>query len=163
MPDPQPRTVRLSPARSERTLPGLEPDEPLLALAPASFRGAMAASVRSTLAMSAARRRMEAYYAWQSHAASVGFDTDGPDMVVGLTDTTLVVWSTTFFLGRPGRIAGRVPLAKIADVAASRHGAVTGVALVFTGGHIVEIEAMRGRRLRRLADALQAAVTRPPG
>ena len=59
-------------------LPGLEPDEQLLAHAPASFRGAMAASVRSTVALSAARRRLEAYYAWRAHADSVGFTTMGP-------------------------------------------------------------------------------------
>ena len=135
--------------------PGLDPGERLLARAPVSFRGATAASARSTFALAAARRRMNAYHAWREHAEALGFTTAGPEMVLGVTDSRLVVWSTTFWLSRPGTIAGKVPLSRVADVATTRHGVVTGLALVLTSGEIVEVEAMRGRRLRRLADALQ--------
>lgn len=79
-------------------------------------------------------------------------------MVLGVTDARLVVWSTTFWLSRPGTIAAKVPLADVADVAAARHGIVTGLAVVLKNGEIVEVEAMRGRRLRRLADVLHAAL-----
>ena len=140
---------------------GLEPGERLLARAPVSFRGATAASARSTFALAAARRRMNAYHAWREHAEALGFTTAGPEMVIGVTDARFVVWSTTFWLSRPGSIAGKLPLSKIADVATTRHGIVTGLALALETGDIVEVEAMRGRRLRRLADALQAQIRRP--
>jgi hypothetical protein len=139
-------------------VPGLEPDERLLAHTPASFRGATAASVRATFALGAEHRRLAAYYAWCEHAEVGGFATDGPEMVLGLTDTRIVVWSTTFWLGRPAEIAGRIPLTKIGDVATTRHGMVTGLALALTSGQIIEVEALRGRRLRRFADAVRAAL-----
>ena len=142
----------------DRRLPGLEPAERLLAHAPASFRGATAASVRSTFALGAARKRLNAYYDWREHADAAGFTTAGPDMVVGVTDQRLVVWETTFWLSRPGSIVGRVALPKIGEVATARHGLVTGLALAFTTGAIVEIEAMRGLRLHRLADAIRKAL-----
>ena len=142
----------------DRRLPGLEPEERLLAHAPASFRGATAASVRSTFALGAARKRLNSYYDWREYADAAGFTTTGPDMVVGVTDRRLVVWDTTFWLSRPGAIVGRVPLPKIGAVATARHGAVTGRALAFTSGAIVEIEALRGRRLRHLAEAIRGAM-----
>ena len=131
--------------------PGLAPDEHLIARAPASFRGAAAASVRSTLALSAARRRLHTYYAWQSAAAVAGFSTVGPEFVVGLTDRGLILWSTSFWFSRPLAITGRVALSDIHEVAVARHGIVTGVALALKNGAIVEVEAIRGRRLRHLA------------
>jgi hypothetical protein len=135
--------------------PGLEPDERVLVRAPASFRGALAASLRSTFALSAARRRLESYYAWREPADVAGFATTGPEMVLGLTDRRLVVWSTSFWSGRPRTITARIPLNKIHDVAAVRHGMVTGLAVVFTSGAIVEVEAIRGRRLRHLANEMR--------
>jgi hypothetical protein len=137
--------------------PGLEPDEILLARAPVSFRGATAASARSTMALGSARKRMEAYYAWRDHAESVGLSSSGPEMVLGVTNARLLVWSTSFWFSRPSEIAGKLPLTKVAAVATKRHGIVTSMALALESGHIVEVEAMRGRRLRRLADALQEA------
>jgi hypothetical protein len=131
--------------------PGLEPDEHLIARAPASFRGAAAASVRSTLALGAARRRLDAYYGWQEPAAACGFSTVGPELVLGLTDRGLVLWSTSFWFSRPAAITGRVALSEIHEVAAARHGIVTGFAIAFKSGAIVEVEAIRGRRLRHLA------------
>jgi hypothetical protein len=139
-------------------LPGLEPEERLLARAPVSFRGATAASARSTFAMSAARKRTEAYHAWRRHAETVGLTTAGPEMVLGVTDARLVVWNTTFWLSRPGSIVGRLPLSRVAQVATTRHGIVTGLALALKTGDIVEVEAIRGRRLRHLAEVVQAAL-----
>jgi len=101
---------------------------------------------------------MDAYLAWREHADSSGFTTAGPEMVVGVTDARLVVWATTFWLNRPGPIAGKVPLTDVADVATTRHGIVTGLAVALKNGQIVEVEAMRGRRLRRLAAALRTAL-----
>jgi hypothetical protein len=131
--------------------PGLESDEHLIARAPASFRGAAAASVRSTLALSAARRRLDAYREWQAVAAIAGFSTVGPEFVVGLTDQELILWSTSFWFSRPLAITGRVALSGIHEIAVARHGFVTGVALALKNGAIVEVEAIRGRRLRHLA------------
>jgi hypothetical protein len=141
-----------------RRLPGLEPDERLLAHAPASFRGATASSAWSTFALGAARKRMQNYHAWREYADATGLTTAGPDMVIGVTNTRVVVWSTTFWMSRPGSLVGRIPLAKIGDVATARHGLVTGLALALTTGEIVEVEAMRGRRLRRVAAALREAL-----
>ena len=135
--------------------PGLEPDEHLIARAPASFRGAAAASLRSTLALSSGRRRLEVYYAWQDAAALAGFSTVGPEIVLGLTDRGLILWSTSFWFSRPLAVTGRVALSDIYQVAVARHGIVTGVAFAFKNGAVVEVEAIRGRRLRHLATLVQ--------
>ena len=75
--------------------------------------------------------------------------------MLGLTNRGLVVWSTSFWFSRPRAISGRVALSDIHDVAVARHGLVTGFAVAFRSGAIVEIEAIRGRRLRHLAAALR--------
>ena len=135
--------------------PGLEPDEELLVHTPASFRGAMSTSISSTIALGPARKRLEAYNAWRMEADRAGFKTAGPEMVLGLTDQRLVIWKTTFWFSRAADIAGEVAFSKLHDVAAVRHGFVTGLAFAFKDGQIVEVEAMRGRRLRHLADRLR--------
>lgn len=135
--------------------PGLEPDEQLLARAPASFRGAAAASAKSTFALGSARKRLDSYYAWRDVAEITGFATTGPEMLLGLTDRGLVVWSTSFWFGAPRAITARISLAQIHDVATVRHGIVTGFAIAFTGGAIVEVEAIRGRRLRHLSSEVR--------
>ena len=141
-------------------LPGLEPDERLISRTPASFRGATAASIRSTFALGSARARRQAHYAWVRQAEAVGFPAAGPEMWLGLTESRLIVWRTTFMLSRPGPVEGVVPLVDVAEVATARHGLVTGLAVALTSGHFIEVEAMRGRRLRRFADALREAVDR---
>jgi hypothetical protein len=139
---------------------GLEPNELLLARAPASFRGATAASIRSTFALGSARMRRQAHDAWCMQAEAVGFPVAGPEMWLGLTDSRLIVWSTTFVLSRPGAVKGTVPLTSVAEVATARHGLVLGLAVALTTGQFIEVEAMRGRRLRRFANALAEAVDR---
>jgi hypothetical protein len=136
-------------------LPGLEPDERLISRTPASFRGATAASMRATFALGSARARRQAHDEWCMHAEAVGFPAAGPEMWLGLTESRLIVWSTTLMLSRPGAIKGVVPLADVAEVATARHGLVTGLAVALTTGQFIEVEAMRGRRLRRFADALR--------
>jgi len=147
-------------------LHGLEPDERVLASAAASFRGATSASIRATFALGSARRRLDAYYVWREQAQMAGLTTAGPEMLLGVTDTRLVVWSTTFWLSRPHQVTGTIALTKVSDVATVRHGLVTSLALALTTGDIVEVEAMRGRRLARVADALReviATTRRPTG
>jgi hypothetical protein len=138
--------------------PELEPGERLIARSPASFRGAAAASIRSTFALGSARARRQAHYAWCMHAESVGFPVAGPEMWLGLTDSRLIVWSTTFVLSRPGAVKGVVPLTEVAEVATARHGLVTGLAVALSSGQYIEVEAMRGRRLRRFAAELREAL-----
>ena len=48
---------------------------------------------------------------------------------------------------------GGIPLTRVADVATARHGIITGLAFALTNGYVVEVEAMRGARLRRFAAA----------
>jgi hypothetical protein len=55
-------------------------------------------------------------------------------------------------------LKGVIPLSDVAQVAIARHGLATGLALALTTGQFVEVEAMRGRRLRRFAAALDAAL-----
>ena len=143
----------------ERRLPGLEPDERLLAHAPGELPrrdgGEHPVDVRARLGAQAASRRTTR---GAMHADVAGFtDRRARRWCSALTDTRLVVWSTTFWLSRPGAIVGRGPARRRShDVATARHGLVTGLAVALKNGQIVEVEAMRGRRLRHLADALQA-------
>jgi hypothetical protein len=139
--------------------PGLEPGEQLLVRTPASFRGATGTSISATFALASAHKRIEAYRAWQMPADLVGFKTAGPEMVLGLTDRRLVIWKTTFWFSRVSEISGEVPFDRLHDVVAVRHGLVTSVAFAFTNGQIVEVEAMRGRRLRHLAAEMHARLT----
>lgn len=141
-----------------KPLPALEPHEVVLASAAASFRGATAASGRGIFAVGSARTRLRAFDAWTEIARAAGFPTAGPDMMLGATATRLVVWRTSFFLGRAVEVAGTMPLARIAQVGAVRHGIVTGLAFVVADGTIVEVEAIRGRRLRRLAATIQTVL-----
>jgi hypothetical protein len=135
--------------------PGLEPDEHLLARAPVSFRGAAATSARTTLVLGSARKRLDSYFEWRTLADVAGFSTTGPEMVLGLTDHGLVVWNTSFWFGAPRVVTARIPLSNIHDAAAAHHGIVTGLAIAFKSGAIVEVEAIRGRKLRRLASELR--------
>ncbi len=128
-----------------------------------SFRGAAATSVKTTFALGSARKRLDSYYDWRMLADGAGFSTTGPEMVLGLTDRGLVVWNTSFWFGAPRSITARIPFSQIHDAAAARHGIVTGLALAFTSGAIVEVEAIRGRKLRHLASDLRRRLTDGPG
>ncbi|MDP9335421.1 MAG: hypothetical protein M3Q30_19235 [Actinomycetota bacterium] len=129
----------------------LEPGEKLLAVARASFRGAAAVSVRATFALGSGRMRLRAFDVWHDAAIASGFPLVSPDMVVAATEQRVLFGKPTFWGRTPSRYAGAVDLGQLAQIVAVRHGIVTGVAFAFTDGAIVEIEAMRGRQLRRLA------------
>jgi hypothetical protein len=137
---------------------GLEPDERLRAYAALSFRGATAVSGVSTFNMGGARARMKAYYDWEDVANAADFPAGGPDCVVGVTDTRLIVWRTSFGLNRPTGLAGSIPLDRIAQVNTPRLGLVTALALALTNGAVIQFEAMRGRRVRTLGHEIKAAI-----
>jgi hypothetical protein len=138
----------------------LEPDEELHAVAHASFRGAAATSARATFALGSARMRQRAYEDWRHAVEAAGFPTAGPEMFLAVTDRRLLVCRTTFVTGRPSAIEGGVELARIFDVAAVRHGLVTSVAFALVNGQIIEVEAVRGARLRRFARSMRDALDR---
>jgi hypothetical protein len=134
----------------------LEPGEKILTKARASFRGAAAASVRSTFALGSGRMRMRAFDAWFDAARATGFPEAPPDMYLIATDRRILVGKPRFWGGAPARYTGELDYAKIAQILAVRHGLVTGVAFAFHFGGIVEIEAVRGRGLRHFADVVTA-------
>jgi hypothetical protein len=138
----------------------LEPDEELHAVAHASFRGAAATSARATFALGSARMRQRAYEDWRHAVEAAGFPTAGPEMFLAVTDRRLLVCRTTFVTGRASTIEGGVELARIFDVAAVRHGLVTSVAFALVNGQIIEVEAVRGARLRRFARSMRDALDR---
>ncbi len=74
-----------------------------------------------------------------------------------------MVWNTSFWFGAPRAVTARIPLAQIHDAAIARHGVVTGLAVAFTSGAIVEVEAIRGRRLRHLARELRRRLAHDDG
>ena len=101
-----------------------------------------------------ARKRMQAYYAWREHAETRRLHRPpGPRWCSASPTRRLVVWSTTFWLSRPGRDRGQAPARRRSPTSRRRGtGSSPALALALTTGEIVEVEAMRGRRLRRLAD-----------
>jgi hypothetical protein len=145
-----------------RDVPGLDPGEQLLATTAASFRGALIASVRSTVAFGSNRIRNRAFDAWRVAAEGAGFPTAGPEMVLAVTDRRVLVYHTSFWAERPQALAGAMPRARVLQVATGRHGAIVSLALALESGAIVELEAMRGRRLRRFARALTEGEHAPP-
>ena len=138
----------------------LAPDETVLATANASFRGAASGSVRAGAALGASRARHESFITWRDQATALGFPTAGQDMRLVLTKQRLIVCRTSFWLSRPVGVAGSLPLSEVAEVAVVRQPFLTGVALAIKLKGIVEIEAVRGRRLRRLARLMQEAITK---
>jgi hypothetical protein len=131
----------------------LETGEAIRSRTPASFRGAAATTSRATFAVGSARYRMKAFDSWAELADIAGFPVAGPEMVLLLTDRRILVCKPTFF-GKPKRVEGAVPLTDIAEAATMRHGMVTGLAIAMRNGRIVEVEAMRGARVRRFATVL---------
>jgi hypothetical protein len=138
----------------------LEPGEEVIATAQASFRGAAATSVRATFALGSARVRDKAYRAWLEPIAAAGFPTVPADMILALTNRRLLAGHPRFWAWR--RTSGytdEIGLDEIAEVAWVRHGMVTGAAFALRSGTIVEVEAMRSRRLRILIDELEHRLT----
>jgi hypothetical protein len=138
-----------------RSAPGLEPDEELVDLMTVAFRGSLAASTRG-LALASSRQRLRVFHLWESGARTAGFPTDRPEMIVGVTARRLVVWKPSFWFGRPREVVGDVPMERVANAEVYRQGLACVLALAFNDGQYIEVEAMRGRRLRRLRDAIRA-------
>lgn len=128
----------------------LEPDEEILAAARASFRGAAAVSTRATFALGSARMRNRAFHEWQDVAVEAGFPLVPPDMVIVVSDRRILFGKPTFWGRTPSRFWGELPFGRVAQIVATAHGIVTGVAFGFTHGGIVEIEAIRARGLKRV-------------
>jgi hypothetical protein len=137
----------------------LEPGEVLMSTTGASFRGAAATSARSTVALGSNRMRQEAFIAWRDTVAPLGFPTAGPEMRLCVTNRRFIVCRTSFWMNRPTGVAGSLPLSEIAEVAYVRHGWLAGLAIAVKHRGIVELESLRGRRLRRFANTLQDALS----
>ncbi|HUI50038.1 MAG TPA: hypothetical protein VL119_15210 [Acidimicrobiia bacterium] len=138
----------------------LEPGEELLAAARASFRGAAASSVGATFALGSARMRMRAFDAWHDAAIGAGFPFVPPDMVIAASDRRLLFGKPTFLGRTPSRFWSELDYAKVAQIVAVRHGLLTGVAFAFNHGAVIEVEAVRGRRLRQLVAVIDAHLPR---
>jgi hypothetical protein len=136
------------------------PDEEPLRTARASFRGAAATSTRATFALGSGRMRDRAYHAWHDAATSAGFPSAPADMVIVATDRRILFGKPTFWGRVPTRYWSALDLGAISQIVATRHGIVTGVAFALYDGTIVEIEAMRGRQLRRFTDTVEAHLPR---
>ena len=157
------------PLSATDALAGLEPDEQLLARAPAQLpRRGRARAIRSTFALSA---RPQAHATRTTRGETHARAGRLPDRRPGdgarrhRPPPRRVAHDV---LARPParRSPARMPLAQIVDVdrgaARARH---RPRASRSQNGTIVEVEAMRGRRLRHLADAIVTAVAarRAPG
>ncbi len=143
-----------------RELVELEPGEEILAIARASFRGAAVTSTRATFALGSGRMRMRAYGEWHDAVTSAGFPTVPPDMVVAASERRVLFGKPTFWGRPPTRYWSALDLTGIAQIVATSHGLVTGVAFALAEGAVVEIEALRGRKLRRFAETVERCL--PP-
>ncbi|MFM8973829.1 MAG: hypothetical protein ACKOOG_14615 [Actinomycetota bacterium] len=135
-------------------IPGLDPHEPVLATAAASFRGSLATS----LCGGSARTRAKRFDAWRKDAEAAGFPTAGTEMVLVLTPDRLVVCATSFWTERPTGTVGTIALEQVAQIGVHRRGPLHVLAVVLHPGALVEIETFRGGRLRRLARAIDDAL-----
>jgi hypothetical protein len=133
----------------------LDPGEAVLATARASFRGAAGTSARATFALGSGRMRLKAFDTWFDAARAHGFPDAPPDMFLTATDRRILVGKPRFLGGAPPRYSGALDYGEIVEIIAVRHGILTGVAIVFKFGGIVEIEAVRGRDLRRFVDVVK--------
>jgi len=137
----------------------LEPGEEIRASAFASFRGAARTSTRSTFGWAPSAKRRQAHREWADAVTAAGFPEAPADMALAATDRRLLVGKPTLWGRQPASYQGALRYEQIADVAVVRHGLVVGIALALRNGHIVEIEAMRGRKLRALARVVEAALS----
>jgi hypothetical protein len=137
----------------------LEPGEEVLALARASFRGSAATSVRATFALGSARMRLRAFHGWHDAAITSGFPHVPPDMYLAATGRRILFGKPTFWGRPPAQFSSAIDLSSIAQIAVTRHGLITGVAFGMTHGAIVEVEALRGRGLRRLVEVVAGLLT----
>ncbi len=122
-----------------------------------TFRGALAANMRS-LGLIMGRSRRKAFGAWAEQANRVGFPALTPEMTLGVTERRVVVWRPSFWFGRPAQLIGTVPFHHLAQVEVYRSGLASALVFVFKSGEMIEVEAMRTRRLRRMRDAVRERI-----
>ncbi len=134
-------------------------DEQVLAHAPASFRGAAAASVRATFAFGSERMRRQVHDEWIEAVTLAGFPHVPADMVVALTDRHFVFGRAGLFGHRVKEWTAALDLDRVHDLAVRRHGFVVGLAIALANGQIVELESLRGRGLHRIERAYRALRT----
>ena len=145
-----------------RELLELEPDEKVLVVTRASFRGAAAASMRATFSLGSGRMRMKSFDVWHDAAIASGFPPVPPEMFVAATDRRILFGKPTFWGTAPSGYWSALGYDHIAQTVWVRHGFVTGVAFGMAHGSIVEIEAVRGRKLRRLVTVIQEQIASRP-
>jgi hypothetical protein len=145
-----------------RELIEVQPGENLLVVSRASFRGAAAASVRATFALGSGRVRMKSFDTWHDAAIASGFPPVPPEMFVAATDRRVLFGKPTFWGTAPSGFWSALDYDRIAQIIWVRHGFVTGVAFGMTHGSIVEIEAVRGRKLRHLVTVIQERIASRP-
>jgi hypothetical protein len=122
-----------------------------------TFRGALAANMRS-LGLILGRSRRKAFGAWAQHADQVGFPAITPEMTLGVTERRVVIWRPSFWFGRPVQLVGTVPFHHLAQVEVYRSGLASALVFVFKSGEMIEVEAMRAGRLRRVRDAVRERI-----
>ena len=134
---------------------GSSPTSALLARAPASFRGATAASMPlDALAVGSARDRTRRRTTRGACTPTpVGFPTAGPEMCARRhRPPARRLAHDVHAEPAASRSTGDVPLARRRRRSRRRGTASSpALAVALTNGTIVEVEAMRGRRLRRFA------------
>ncbi len=131
---------------------GLDPEERLLLWMPVSFAGSAGTSLRASLSPRPERIRRAAFSEWAAVADGCGFPVATSDMVIGVSDhQRLHLWRPRFLRARPGAYAGWFPLARVAQVAVARYGAVARLTMLIDDGALVAVESMRVGRLQQLA------------
>ena len=95
-----------------------------------------------------------AYAHWARASAAAGFPIAGPEMILGITQSRLVVWRPALIRSRPRRYAGAIPLGRIHSAGVHRRAFSSVLTLLFEKGSIVSVETMRSGRLRRFASRI---------
>ncbi len=103
---------------------------------------------------------MRAFDVWHDQAITAGFPLVPPDMVVAVSERRVLFGKPTFWGRPPPRYTSMLEFHQISQIVAVSHGIVTGVAFGFTHGAIVEIEAIRGRRLRHVVRVIDEHLLR---
>ena len=136
----------------------LEPNEEVLATAFASFRGAAATSTRSTFGWGPSTKRRRAHREWVGAVTAAGFPEVPADMALAATDRRLLFGKPTLWGRHPAQYTAELRYDRVAEIATTRHGLVVGLAFALKNGQIIEVEAMRGRRLRALGEVVRHAL-----
>jgi hypothetical protein len=147
---------------------GLHDDEEIVAMLSVRFCPGMPATIdpapptsvgHANMGASSGRASIvqrHAYAHWARATSAAGFPIAGPEMILGITQTRLLVWRPAFIRSRPRRYAGALPLARIQSAGVHRKVFSSVLTLLFEQGTIVSVETLRGSRLRRFAAHIPA-------